>query len=203
MDKPDIIIVLGGGINKQGVLPGWVEERLDLAMKMFRNNQVPQLLMSGKGRDNFPMAEADAMKAYLIDSGLPADVILTETLSKDTLQNAFFCKAIHLDPLQLRSILVITNQFHMDRTRQIFDFVLGPDYHMSYQPVADHNFNKKQLRSREITEEELIKFYQRLFASVTPDKMKGLHSFIYNEKDPFYQEYIQLGEQLSHKMMLY
>ena len=152
VDRPDIFIVLGGGISKEGILPWWVIERLDLAAKLFRENQVPQLLMSGKGRDDFPMAEADAMKAYLVEKGLLATDILTETLSTDTLQNAFFCKTMHLDPLNLSDILVITNQFHIERTRQIFEFVLGTDYYLSYQSVSDHNLDTGQLKLREFTE---------------------------------------------------
>ena len=146
VDRPDIIIVLGGGISKEGILPWWVIDRLDLAIKLFRDNQIPQLLMSGKGRDNFPMAEAVAMKAYLVEKGLLATDILTETLSTDTLQNAFFCKTMHLDPLNLSDILVVTNQFHIKRTRQIFEFVLGTDYHLSYQSVSDHNLDTGQLK---------------------------------------------------------
>jgi len=188
VDRPDIVIVLGGGISKEGILPWLVIDRLDLAIKLFRDNQIPQLLMSGKGRDNFPMAEAVAMKAYLVEKGLLATDILTETLSSDTLQNAFFC---------------ITNQFHIKRTRQIFEFVLGTDYHLSYQSVSDHNLDTGQLKLREFTEGELIKFYQRLFASVSSDKKKGLHSFIYKKQDPFHQEYIRLSERLGHKMVLY
>ncbi len=203
LHKPDIIIVLGGGISKEGILPQWVEERLDHAAKLYVDQKLPKLLMSGKGRDNFPIAEADAMKAYLVAKGLSATDILTETLSTDTLQNAFFCKTMHLDPLNLSDILVITNQFHIKRTRQIFEFVLGTDYHLSYQSVSDHNLDTEQLKLREFTEGELIKFYQRLFASVSSDKKKGLHSFIYKKQDPFHQEYIRLSERLGHKMVLY
>ena len=118
VDRPDIIIVLGGGISKEGILPWWVEDRLDLAFKIHVDQKLPKLLMSGKGRDNFPIAEADAMKDYLVEKGVLASDILTETLSTDTLQNAFFCKTMHLDPLDLSSILVITNQFHIKRTHK-------------------------------------------------------------------------------------
>lgn len=38
---------------------------------------------------------------------------------------AYFLRAVHLDPSGLRSVAVITNTWHMPRTRAIFDFVFS------------------------------------------------------------------------------
>lgn len=86
----DIIIVLCAGISKEGELPLWVLQRLGRAIDLYSDGVSNKILLSGKGRDNFPITEADAMKTVLLKKGIPSHDILTEELSKDTLQNAFF-----------------------------------------------------------------------------------------------------------------
>ena len=199
----DIIIVLGGGISREGILPPWVLPRLDKALELYHENVAPVILLSGKGRDNFPVPEAEAMRDYLKDRGMDPRRLLLECLSADTLQNAFFSRVIHLDPLHLGSAVVITNEFHMQRTQQIFNFVMRADFEVSYQAVSDHNLNKRDLELRAFTETHLREFYQRLFASLQQGELMGLHRFIYDLENPFYQEYRQLGKILEDKMTLY
>ena len=203
MAAVDIIIVLGGGISREGELPSWVLPRLDKAWHLYQKGMAPRVLVSGKGRDNFPIAEAVAMRQYLTHRGLDPTHVLEEPLSRDTLQNAYFSRVIHLDPLGIKSVMVITNEFHIKRTELIFNFVLGDHIKAYYQGVTDQAISEQDLELRAYTEAELYRFYQRLFASLPPGDIKGLHSFIYDINNPYYQEYRQLGKRLKDKMTLY
>ena len=203
MAVADIIIVLGGGINREGELPSWVPPRLDKALELYRGGMAPRVLVSGKGRDNFPTAEAVAMRQYLTHRDLDPLHVLEEPLSRDTLQNAYFSRVIHLDPLGIKSVMVITNEFHIRRTELIFNFVMGDHIKASYQGVTDQGISQQDLELRAYTEVELYRFYQRLFASLPPGDLKGLHSFIYDIDNPYYREYQQLGKRLKDKMTLY
>jgi len=58
---------------------------LEKATELFIINLAPKILLSGKGRDNFPITEAAAMKKVLINNGIEENEILTEKLSSDTL----------------------------------------------------------------------------------------------------------------------
>ncbi len=203
MAVADIIIVLGGGISREGVLPLWVPPRLDKALELYQKGIAPRVLLSGKGRDDFPVAEAVAMRKYLTRRDLDPLHVLEESLSRDTLQNAYFSRVIHLDPLGIKSVMVITNEFHIRRTELIFNFVLGGQIKSAYQGVTDQGISQHDLELRAYTEAELYRFYQRLFASLTPGDLKGLHSFIYDIENPYYREYQQLGKRLKDKMTLY
>eukprot|EP01035_Chromulina_nebulosa_P019361 gene19361-25227_t len=73
--------------------------------------------LDGKG---FPITEATAAAKELISMGIPTDNIKEELFSLDTIGNAFFTKYIHIDPLGYEKLHVITNDWHMDRTKDIF-----------------------------------------------------------------------------------
>ena len=61
--------------------------------------------------------EAEAMKEYAISEGVPTDLILIEQESKDTLGNAYFTKVNILEPNNWKNVLVITSDFHLERTK--------------------------------------------------------------------------------------
>ena len=201
--KNEIIIVLGGGISAKGILPFWVEGRLEEAADIYLSSKIHKILLSGKGRDDFPVPEARAMSDYLQLKGIPAEDILTEELSRDTIQNAFFSTVIHLQPLDIKSALVITNAFHIARSRMIFDYVCGDKVHLDYLPVSDDKIDKSVLEQRKKTEAELIQFYENLFSSFDKGDLSAVHDFIFNPQNKYYRLYRELEKKLSGKMVLY
>ena len=201
--KSGVIIVLGGGISAKGILPFWVEERLEKAAELYISSQIPKILLSGKGRDDFPVAEARAMSDYLLLKGIPEEDILREELSRDTIQNAFFSMVIHLLPLRIESALVITNVFHVVRSKMIFDYVCGDKLHLEYISVSDEKIEKDLLRQRKNSEAELIKFYSSLFSSFGSGDLRAVHDFIFNPHNKYYKLYRELEQKLTGKMVLY
>lgn len=84
---------------------------------------LPQLLAT----DGLPIWESTACAAYLAEHGPAIDPwdIYVETTSYDTIGNAFYTRTTHTDLNGWRRLLVITNEFHMDRTRAIFDWIFS------------------------------------------------------------------------------
>jgi uncharacterized SAM-binding protein YcdF (DUF218 family) len=203
MQKADLIIVLGGGISKEGILPKWVHSRLIKASSLYKNGISELLLLSGKGRDDFHVTEASAMKEVLLNEGFGTDNILLEQLSKDTLQNAFYSRVIHIDPLNLNSAIIITSKFHNDRTKLIFDNVLGDTTKCIYDPIDDDDIDSSLLVKRSITEQKLINYYQKLFSSIPKHCLKTIHDVIQNEQNEYNVEYNKLAENLKNDMVLY
>lgn len=116
MYKPDYIIVLGSGLIGDKV-PPLLASRLDKAVRIYKKwGRAPLLITSGgKGSDEL-IAEAVAMKKYMIDKhGIPAGKIIAEAKSKTTYENMLFSKQI-LDARfkQARGIFV-SNNFHVYR----------------------------------------------------------------------------------------
>ena len=60
---------------------------------------------------------ATASAAELIDAGVDERDVFVETTSFDTIGNAFFARTDHCSLAGWKRLLVITSEFHMDRTR--------------------------------------------------------------------------------------
>ena len=80
---------------------------------------VPQLL----GKDGLPIWESTSCAAYLANKHKLSRNVYVETTSYDTIGNAFFTRTSFTDINQWKNLLVVTNEFHMDRTIEIFDWI--------------------------------------------------------------------------------
>ena len=56
-------------------------------------------------------------------------MLLEESVSLETVGNAFYTRTIHTDVRGLRRLAVINNAFHMGRTRAVFDHVFSVPAH--------------------------------------------------------------------------
>lgn len=102
---------------------------------------LPQLLSA----DGLPIWESTACAAYILSTAnnnnnssdnnstatktktidIPPESIYVETSSYDTIGNAFFARTTHTEFKDWRKLLIITNEFHMDRTIRIFDWIFS------------------------------------------------------------------------------
>jgi uncharacterized SAM-binding protein YcdF (DUF218 family) len=201
--KTDLIMVLGGGISVRGILPSWVEKRLEKAAEIYISSNISKILLSGKGRDDFPVPEARAMRDYLMYKGIPEEDLLMEELSRDTIQNAFYSGLIHLRPLAVKSVLIITNDFHIERSKIIFDYIWGDEFEFQYQSVKDESIDEKIFQQRLETEKELIKFTENLFSSFKKGDISAVHDFIFNINNKYNRICRELSGELNGKMVLY
>ncbi|MEM9121473.1 MAG: YdcF family protein [Cyanobacteria bacterium P01_F01_bin.56] len=75
--------------------------------------------------NGFPILEFVAAARYLQHRGIEGSRILPETVSLDTIGNAYFVRLQHIEPLQLQRLHVITSAFHLPRTQAIFDWIFA------------------------------------------------------------------------------
>jgi len=109
----DIIVILGGG--KSGTtLSHHCAARLDHGAALYRQGRAPRILVAG-GSDKSP-SEAEVMRDRLLSLGVPPGVILIETRSRSTLQNALFSAPL----IGEDQVLLVTQPFHMARARASF-----------------------------------------------------------------------------------
>lgn len=114
--KADALIVLGY-VSKDGQIHPLLKERLDEAYKLFRQYGHAYIIVSG-GAVGSRRSEAELMKKYLVEKGLPAKRVLKEDKSYNTVQNLIFSKQL-MEQYQLKSFIIITNSFHIRRTKYI------------------------------------------------------------------------------------
>jgi|SRR5215217_787112 len=120
------VIVLGGFSGSDGQGGGrftWAADRFIIGAQQVASGKASHILISGGDgslvTDGF--REAPWAKQELKNLGIADSVILTESKSRNTLENATFTKAI-LNSNQLRPpYLLVTSAFHMRRAKMIFN----------------------------------------------------------------------------------
>lgn len=126
--RGDVIIMLGGGVHSQtpdlsgrGSPDAGTMERLVTAARLHRRLNIPILVSGGNGyRDGTAVAPIAAR--FLVDLGIPPAMVLVESQSRDTYENAQFCKRLcHQKGLQ--HPILVTTGYHMKRALNSFESV--------------------------------------------------------------------------------
>lgn len=129
---PRIMIILGCQVKPWGpsIL---LQDRLDKALEYFEAHPDTVIVTSGAQGADEPSTEAAAMRDYLVERGVPAEQILLEERSTNTLENIRYS----LDVLAehgydvTADIAVVSNGFHLARVRMIWGRVCGGTYSLS------------------------------------------------------------------------
>ena len=132
--------------------------------------------------NGFPIFESVAAARYLIDRGFPAQRILTEIASYDTIGNAYFSRVIHVAPRGFRRLLVITSAFHMPRTEAIFRWVYALDdigFELEFDATPDIGIDAEALAARRKKEMDSLAGVHELAAGIR--SMPDLHRWIFTE----------------------
>lgn len=163
----DVIFVLAGGLDDKGHCHPWVKRRLDLSVKVLEKHPNASIVCLGGGTYHKPpylnymqfvVHESTACADYLMrHHNVPGSKILKEWASFDTIANAFFALTNHAIPRKWTRVMVITSNFHMLRSRAIFEWVFrldtGREYKIDYVAHSDRGLDQDVIRAR--TEREL------------------------------------------------
>lgn len=114
---PDSLIVLGAQVHADGTPSEQLRLRLESALETYEKRSVLIVTCGAKGADE-PMAEADMMKAWLVERGVPPEMILTESNSFNTKQNIENAKAL-LAGHPVSHVWIITSDYHLPRSLRI------------------------------------------------------------------------------------
>ena len=101
----DYLIILGCAIRKDGTPTPLLRGRLDRALA-FANRQeaetgkAPVFILSGGQGSDECVSEAECMRRYLAEQGVPVDRMLLEDKSTDTAENMAFSKKLILERLR-------------------------------------------------------------------------------------------------------
>ena len=112
-DRYDAIVVLGAQVKEDGTLSLQLQWRLDAAYDAWEKNNVVIVTCGAKG-SNEPAPEAMVMREYLMQKGVPEEMILTETESFNTRQNIRHAAQL-LAGYDVRTVLIVTSDYHLPR----------------------------------------------------------------------------------------
>lgn len=115
----DAVIVLGAAVHGSE-LSNTLVGRLNAAMAYHESNPQALIVVSGGQGPQEDLPEAVAMRQYLVDKGIPSELIVVEDRSTSTEENFAFSKSL-LDQ-RLGSgytVVFVTDEFHVYRAEQI------------------------------------------------------------------------------------
>ena len=110
-----VLVVLGRRLNDDGSMSMDLIKRCDKALEFFLREKPKKVLLSGGAPNKkADRTEADAMKEYLIEKGVPQDKIIVEDKSLTTFQNAKFSAPI-IKELKPQKVFVCSSNMHLKR----------------------------------------------------------------------------------------
>ncbi len=115
---PDAVVVLGAPPLAPGVPGPVLERRVRHGIAVLRGRGATFLVLSG-GTVGAPPAEAEIMRAMVLDHGIAADRIVIEDRSRNTFENALYTGLI-MRRRGWRRMIVVTDAFHMPRTLFVY-----------------------------------------------------------------------------------
>lgn len=194
----DAIVVLGGGVEADGSLPGVARTRVARAVELFRAGVASHLILSGRCGLTAPepeVTEAAAMAQYAREHGVPAEALLLEEEARDTLGNAYFTREMYLAPNGWRSIRVVTSDFHLSRAAWVFRKILGSSYDFSFTSAAS-GLSPRELILRALEECKLAIFLNEWLAAVEEGDEHAVERLM-EQEHPGYAD----APHLSHEEM--
>lgn len=142
LPNSNTVIVLGASVHSDGKLSPILQDRVDMALSIFRSGKAKQFLLSGDNRRN-DYDEVNAMKNYLLKRDVPANLIFTDPAGIDTYDSMYRSNAIYDVP----NAIVVTQNFHLPRVMFIANN-LGLDY-IGIPAKAKHYDTESSLIRRE------------------------------------------------------
>lgn len=190
MNAYDAILIPGGGVREGGKLPIWTQRRLEHAIE---KSQTAYLIPLSAGTthkppslnvDGYPIFESVAAASYLIQRGIDPEKILVETSSYDTIGNVFFSRMIHIEPLNIQRFLVVTSEFHMPRTKAIFEWIyrlegLPKGHQILFDAVSDAGINENVLKARQHKEAKGLESLLRVASKI--HTLKEFHQWLFRD----------------------
>ena len=187
----DAIIVLAGGITNEGLVHPWVERRL-YASYLFYKNRASKIICLGGGSyhipaicntDGFIIHESTACAEYLINLGIDSKDVYKEWSSYDTIANGYFGFTNHIIPMGLKKALIITSEFHMNRSKAIFNWInslYNNQLDIQYYSVTDEGLDDDIINSRVIREKEsLCNLNKYVISKIT--NLQQFHRWFYED----------------------
>lgn len=145
----DAILGLACSTNKDGSLSNRLESRVVRSIEIYKQGVAPKILFSGGSKEATPHSSGMAMALYAVSQGVAQEDILLDEKSWDTVGHGIFPKLGFFEKHGMRRILVITNAFHAERSKQILEFCLGLDYEVVIDDLADTSDEIEKQRRHE------------------------------------------------------
>lgn len=125
-ETAETVILLGGGIDKNGKLPPSVMKRVEKTAEYLKLHENAVCVVTGGTLKWLPYAEAPEIKRQLVAAGISQERILVEDQALDTIQNfQYSCKmlaeysGLSQEEILKSRIIVVSNFYHLRRAERL------------------------------------------------------------------------------------
>ncbi len=162
-----VIVVLGGGLKPDGSPGISTRERVDYGVFLFKKGLGNYLILSGGDRANNQL-EAGQMYKIALGKGIPPEVMIKETRSLNTYENAIYTKKLFYQFGIKGKIILVTSPYHVQRALSCFK---KQGFKVSPAPVEKseiytygfyQNFRNLRLLMHEFLALAYYRYYQRI-----------------------------------------
>ena len=117
----DCLVILGCRFRKDGTLPPLLRGRVDRAIEFWRAQKAATgrealLIPSGGQGPDESMPEAEAMRRYLVEQGIPEERIRPEVRSRNTYENMEYSRALIEAECEKPQVAYVTTNYHVFRS---------------------------------------------------------------------------------------
>ncbi len=153
----DCVIVPGASVLPSGVPSLILQDRLDMAVEIFRSGLTDRILVSGD-HGAVDYNEVGAMRDYLLDAGIPPAAIFMDHAGFDTYDTLYRARSV----FEVEHALITTQDFQLVRALYIADRlgfdVLGVDCgYVKYAEKLRNRLREYPARVKAWLDAELLK----------------------------------------------
>jgi hypothetical protein len=119
--KDSVVIILGHKLNGDFKPSKLLEQRIKTGLKVAKSNNCSKIILSGgKTSEGTNISEAQCMKDYIQCLEMHSNMnLILEEQSKNTIENAIYCKDI-IESSSCKVVYLVTSDFHLPRSQCIF-----------------------------------------------------------------------------------
>jgi uncharacterized SAM-binding protein YcdF (DUF218 family) len=158
----DLVVVLGGGVDQGRYLTLVSSHRMVRGIQLYFEGRAQKILFSGGIVGRATVSEASVMNQEARRLKVPPEDILLEKKSKNSHDQVIEIKKI-AEPLQMKSILLVTSFRHMKRSLMAFEhegFKVYPAFADPYEKYTDKPFDRLHLFPKLVHEYGGILYYK-------------------------------------------
>jgi vancomycin permeability regulator SanA len=118
LQKSDVAVVFGNEIMPDGTPSERLKARLQKAVELYNEGYFPKIIVSGGlGKEGFD--EATVMKKYLVEKGIPANIIMMDHTGNNSWMTVQNTKQI-MQEQHYQTVMAISEFYHMSRIELAF-----------------------------------------------------------------------------------
>jgi len=192
--EQEYVFVLAGGLDNLGRNHPWVKDRLDVAYRLYEIKKRKIIILGGGtyhkpphiNREKYVIHESTMGAKYLLDKGVKSEDLYREWGSYDTIANGFFSLLNFVIPLSIKSVLIITSDFHMPRSQAIFEWIYKLwryECKLEFVEVSTKYLDNEIMQARTDREKRsLVTFHQVMNKIKT---IQDFHCWFYREHQAY------------------